>query len=124
MTEISIVVVSHVPEIASGLEKLVQEVAKDVDFHQIGGLEDGNIGTSFDRVQELIDATKYDHVFAFYDLGSAKMNLEMAIDFSDKNIELFDVAFIEGCYTAAALVQAGAGIDEIREQLSALKIDK
>ncbi|MBG9981522.1 PTS-dependent dihydroxyacetone kinase phosphotransferase subunit DhaM [Aerococcaceae bacterium DSM 111020] len=124
MQNVSIVVVSHVPEITTGVTRLLQEVAQDVDIHLVGGLEDGSIGTSFDRVQEQIEATQHDHVFAFYDLGSAKMNLEMAMDFSGKNIELFDVAFIEGSYTAAALLQAGAEVEEIRSQLSALKVDK
>ncbi len=34
-----IVIVSHSPEIASGLKKLIREVAKNISLTAIGGLE-------------------------------------------------------------------------------------
>ena len=50
-----IVIVSHSPEIASGLKKLIREVAKNISLTAIGGLENGEIGTSFDRVMNAIE---------------------------------------------------------------------
>lgn len=120
----SIVIVSHSKDLATGLYQLLQEVAKDVDIQSIGGTEGGGIGTSFDRTQKVIEETCHNRVLAFYDLGSAKMNLEMVADFSDKEIQICDVAFVEGAYTAAALLQAGASLESVMAQVEALTINK
>lgn len=117
-----IVLVSHVKEVAEGLEKLIREVAKDVPITTAGGTEDGDIGTSFDKISTAFEDNTADELFAFYDLGSAKMNLEMAMEMTEKKILLQDVAFIEGAYTAAALLQAGTSQENILEQLAPLKI--
>lgn len=61
-------------------------------------------------------------ILAFYDLGSAKMNLEMAMEMSDKKVHLYDTTLIEGAYTAASLIQAGVGLDEIEAQIKQLTI--
>ena len=41
-----ILVVSHVPEIAAGLPKLLKQAAADVPITFAGGTDDGDIGTS------------------------------------------------------------------------------
>ncbi|WP_314061787.1 dihydroxyacetone kinase phosphoryl donor subunit DhaM [uncultured Vagococcus sp.] len=122
MSEFGVVVVSHVPEIAAGVVKLMKEVAKDVAITFAGGTDDNEIGTSFDKIQLAFDENKADKIMAFYDLGSAKMNLEMVMELTDKEVHLYDVALIEGSYTAAALIQAGADFSAIEEQLAPLKI--
>ncbi|KAF1295576.1 PTS mannnose family transporter subunit IIA [Enterococcus sp. JM4C] len=118
----AILLVSHVEEIAKGLQRLLAEVAKDVTVVVAAGLEDGDVGTSMERISAGIDGISEDNVLAFYDLGSAKMNLEMAMEMTDKEIHLYDTAFIESAYTAAALLQAGAERSMIDEQLAELKI--
>ena len=50
------------------------------------------------------------------------MNLEMAMEMSDKKVHLYDTALIEGAYTAASLIQAGVGLDEIEAQIKQLTI--
>ena len=50
------------------------------------------------------------------------MNLEMAVEMTDKEVTLYDAALLESSYTAAALIQAGADIATIEEQLAPLKI--
>lgn len=122
MSKLGVVVVSHVPEIAAGVVKLMKEVAKDVAITYAGGTEDHQIGTSFDKIQSAFDDNQADTLLAFYDLGSAKMNLEMVMELTDKKAHLYDVAFIEGSYTAAALIQAGAELSAIEEQLAPLTI--
>ena len=52
------------------------------------------------------------------------MNLEMVADFSDKSIIINSVPIIEGAYTAAALLQAGAELSVIQTQLAELEINK
>ncbi|WP_346222317.1 dihydroxyacetone kinase phosphoryl donor subunit DhaM [Heyndrickxia faecalis] len=119
---VGIVIVSHIPEIAAGLATLLKEAAKDVSITYAGGTDDGGVGTSFDKINAAIAENKADDVFAFYDLGSAKMNLEMAMEMSDKYIRLMDTAFVESAYTAAALIQADAELEEILKQLESLKV--
>ncbi|MGM0213458.1 dihydroxyacetone kinase phosphoryl donor subunit DhaM [Enterococcus sp. AZ109] len=117
-----VLLISHTSEIPEGLRRLIREVAPDISITTAGGLEAGAIGTSMERILAAIEENESDELFAFYDLGSAKMNLEMAIEFTDKKVELFDVAMVEGAYTASALLSAGAGEEEITAQLKALTI--
>lgn len=122
MSKLGVVVVSHVPAIASGVVQLMREVAKDVAITYAGGTETGEIGTSFEKIQTAFDENEGETILAFYDLGSAKMNLEMVMELTDKEVNLYDVALIEGSYTAAALIQAGADLSVIEEQLTPMKI--
>ncbi|HEO0138744.1 TPA: dihydroxyacetone kinase phosphoryl donor subunit DhaM [Streptococcus agalactiae] len=124
MSDIGIIVVSHSKNIAQGVVNLISEVAKDVSITYVGGTEDGEIGTSFDQVQQIVEQNDKKTLLAFFDLGSAKMNLELVADFSEKNIIINSVPVVEGAYTAAALLQAGADLDSIQSQLAELTINK
>lgn len=124
MFDIGIIVVSHSKNIAQGVVDLISEVAKDVSITYVGGTEDGEIGTSFDQVQQIVEQNDKKTLLAFFDLGSAKMNLELVADFSEKNIIINSVPVVEGAYTAAALLQAGADLDSIQSQLAELTINK
>lgn len=117
-----ILLVSHVKEVAEGLTRLLDQVAGDVTIKTAGGTEEGGIGTSFDLIAETLESFEEDTVFCFFDLGSAQMNLEMAIETSDKDVQLMKTAFIEGAYTAASLLQADVKSDEISRQLKKLVI--
>lgn len=124
MSDIGIIVVSHSKNIAQGVVDLISEVAKDVSITYVGGTEDGEIGTSFDQVQQIVEQNDKKTLLAFFDLGSAKMNLELVADFSEKNIIINSIPVVEGAYTAAALLQAGADLDSIQSQLAELTINK
>lgn len=119
---LGIVVVSHVPEIAAGIQRLLGQVAQDVSITIAGGTDDNQIGTSLTKITQAFDANHADELFAFYDLGSAKMNLEMAIEMSDKTVHLYDTALIESAYTAASLLQAAVPLADVEAQLAPLKI--
>ena len=121
---LGITLVSHVPEIPTGLTKLLDQVAKDVSITTAGGTNEEDIGTSMDKVLQAFSDNKADEILAFYDLGSAKMNIELATEMTSKKIHLYDVAFIEGAYTAATLIEAGVNLTEIEKQLECLKIKK
>ena len=112
--------VSHVPEVANGLTKLLSQVAKDVSITIAGGTDDGRIGTSMQKIIDAFDKNKADEILAFYDLGSAKMNLDMAMEMTDKKVHLYNTAFIEGAYTAASLVEANVSLTDIEKQLKPL----
>lgn len=121
---LGITLVSHVPEIAKGLNQLIKQVAKDVPITIAGGTNDQDIGTSMDKILQAFSDNQANEILAFYDLGSAKMNLELAKEMTSKKIHVYDVSFIEGAYTAAALVEAGVDLSEIEQQLEPLKIKK
>ncbi|MFT8871059.1 MAG: dihydroxyacetone kinase phosphoryl donor subunit DhaM [Sporolactobacillus sp.] len=124
MADYGVVFVSHVAEIAFGLSRLLGEIAKNVPVTYTGGDEDGGVGSSFERVMQAIESNSAEHLLAFYDLGSSKMNLEMAIETTGKEVMLFDTALIESAYTATALLAAGVSIEDIKAQLDSLTIKR
>lgn len=119
---LGIVVVSHVPEIATGVQRLLAQVAKDVSITIAGGTDEDQVGTSIAKITEAFEANTADELLAFYDLGSAKMNLEMAIEMSTKPVHLYDTALVESAYTAASLLQADVPLADVEAQLAPLKI--
>ena len=119
---LGIVVVSHVPEIAAGIQRLLGQVAQDVSITIAGGTDDDQVGTSLAKITQAFDANRADELLAFYDLGSAKMNLEMAIEMSDKTVHLYDTALIESAYTAASLLQAAVPLADVEGHFAPLKI--
>lgn len=121
---IGIVIVSHSHHLAQGIIELLSEIAEDVPITYCGGLEDGSIGTEFSRVEEAVNSNPADIILAFFDLGSARMNMAMVAEFTDKDIRIQSVSVVEGSYTAAALLQAGASLEAILEQLTGLQITK
>lgn len=124
MKKTGIVIVSHVYEIAEGIHRLIQEVASDVDVQVVGGVDQSEVGTSFDTALAAINNNSAENLLAFYDLGSARMNLEMAMEMNDKTVKIYDVPVVEGAYTAAALLQAGVDQENIEEQLEEMHIVK
>lgn len=119
-----ILLISHVEKMANGLYELLNQVASDVSIKVAAGTENGEIGTSFDKISQALEEFTEEKVLVFYDLGSAKMNVEIAMEFSDKEILLYSSAFVEGAYTAAALLQANMEFPAIEDQLNKLLINK
>ncbi|WP_369813855.1 hypothetical protein [Halolactibacillus sp. JCM 19043] len=50
------------------------------------------------------------------------MTLEMVSEMTDKDVTIIDAAFIEGAYTACALIQGGYKQTDIDAQLAPLKV--
>lgn len=117
-----IVLVSHVAEISEGIVKLISQVAKDVTVKNASGTDSEGIGTSFDKLMSALNAMEERNVLAFYDLGSSKMNLELAKELSEKHIIIYDTAFVESAYAAAAMLQVDTPLEEIEEQLKKMII--
>lgn len=124
MSGYGILIVSHAPALAQGIFDLVRQVAAGVAITYTGGDEAGGIGTSFELIAQAITANPADQLLAFYDLGSAKMNLELAREFTTKAITIYEVPLVEGTYTAAALLQVGVSLTEIERQLQAMTMQK
>lgn len=120
-----ITIVSHVPEIALGVKKLISQVAGKTSITIAGGTDDNQIGTSMNKIIEAFSKNEADIILAFYDLGSAKMNLEMATELTeliDKEIHIYQVPIVEGAYVAASLIPAGDQLEEIEKQLRPLEL--
>lgn len=117
-----IVIVSHSYDIALGVKKLISQAAPDLSITTAGGTEDNEIGSSLEKIQQAVDDNQGQEILAFYDLGSSKMNLEMLMEMTDKKIHKYDVALVEGAYTAATLAQIESPLDVIERNLKPLKI--
>ena len=109
-----IIIVSHSKEIAEGTKALInQMVGEDVGVVAQGGAN-GNIGTSYDDIQEMINQLDND-ALCFYDIGSAEMNLDLAIEMYEGNyrVEKMNAPIVEGAFNAAVKISVGNSIDEV-----------
>ena len=117
-----VVLISHVPAIVQGLQELLKPVAPDVPVTTAAGDDDGGLGADFTKIQQAIERNSAAELFVFYDMGSTKLTAELVIDNTAQKVTVYDVAMIEGAYTAAALIQAGVSRAQIDAQLAPLKI--
>lgn len=119
---LGIVVVAHVPEMATGLAKLLQNIAPTVSTTAAGGNSVGAVGTSMDRIEQAFKANQATELLVFYDFGGARRNIELAAAFGNKNTYIYDTAFTEGAFTAATMLEAGQDRAAINEAIQRLVI--
>lgn len=119
-----VLIASHSASLAEGVTELLKGSAPDVPITFTGGNDDGELGASFEKIEAALAANNAQEVIAFYDLGSAKMTLEMVMEMTEKQVHLMDAALVEGAYTAAALAQGGASFEAICEQLESLMVKR
>lgn len=117
-----IVILSHSPKIAEGVKDLISQAAPSISITYAGGTEENEIGSSLEKIQTACEENKGEEILAFYDLGSSKMNLEMYMEMTDLTIHKYDVALVEGAYTAATLAEIEAPLDNIESSLKKLVI--
>lgn len=120
MKYVGIVLVSHSEKIAIGLKEIIREVIEEVPVELASGMEDGKIGTSVDKITSaILKADEGRGVLLFYDLGSAKMNADLAIELADiQKIEIADAPLVEGAYVAAVEASVGRTMEEILQNIS------
>lgn len=113
MSRVGLVVVSHSAGLAAGVVEVAAQMAPDVIVVPAGGTADGGIGTDFDAVTAAIErAESGAGVVLLYDLGSARMVAEMAVE-STEGARLVDAPLVEGAVAAAVAAQGGADVDEV-----------
>ncbi|WP_020657322.1 dihydroxyacetone kinase phosphoryl donor subunit DhaM [Amycolatopsis benzoatilytica] len=109
---VGIVLVSHSAKLAEGLAELAAQMAPDVRIVPAGGLpDDGGIGTDYDEVVAATQrADSGDGVVLLYDLGSAQMTAELAVEsLADPSAAVVvDAPLVEGAVAAAVAAQGGA----------------
>ncbi|MGH3761495.1 HPr family phosphocarrier protein [Actinophytocola sp.] len=81
MSRVGLVVVSHSAKLAEGVVEVAAQMAPDVTVVAAGGTAEGGIGTDFDAVDAAIErADGGAGVVLLYDLGSARMVAELALE--------------------------------------------
>ncbi|SFS38481.1 dihydroxyacetone kinase phosphoryl donor subunit DhaM [Saccharopolyspora flava] len=107
---VGLVVVSHSTGLAEGVAELAGQMAPEVRIVPAGGLPDGGIGTDFEKVSAaLSDADTGAGAVVLYDLGSAQMVADLAVEtLGDPDSALVvDAPLVEGAVAAAVSAQGG-----------------
>ncbi|MFZ0370794.1 MAG: dihydroxyacetone kinase phosphoryl donor subunit DhaM [Halobacillus sp.] len=120
MAHVGIVLVSHSEKAAAGICEILQQVVGEIPVEAAGGLEGGEIGTNFERIQTAIQNIHNEKgTIVFYDIGSAQMNAEMAIEtLGFENVHLASAPILEGAYLAAVESSVGKSVEEIFASLN------
>lgn len=127
---VGLVIISHSENIAKGVVEMAAQMAPNVPIIDAGGTFDGRIGTDMEKISEGIKKVySEDGVLILFDLGSAYMNTEMAIDFLDEEfdkekIQIVDCALVEGAITAAVQSSLEENIENIKNALKDLSLNK
>ena len=112
---VGIVIVSHSEKIAEGVVELARQMAADVPMAAAGGLEDGSIGTDFQKIYSAVETVQSDDgVAVLFDLGSAFMTTEMVLEsFEGVTIKMADAPLVEGAIAAAVTASMGMDLDTV-----------
>lgn len=116
---VGIVIVSHSQKLAEGVVEVARMMAENVPIAAAGGLEDGSLGTSYERIHDAIDAVySEDGVIVLADMGSAIMTAEIVLeDMPDKKIKILDCSLVEGAVHAAVDSVGGYSLEEIEKRV-------
>ncbi|KAJ53454.1 dihydroxyacetone kinase phosphotransfer subunit [Clostridium tetanomorphum] len=125
---VGMVIVSHSYKIAEGVKELALQMASEVPIAIAGGTKDRRIGTDIDIILSAIDKVySEDGVIILFDLGSALMNAEMALDFlpeDRKKVEIVDTALVEGAITGAVEISMEKTLAEVKAIVEEMKLGK
>ncbi|WP_455372888.1 dihydroxyacetone kinase phosphoryl donor subunit DhaM [Limibacillus halophilus] len=125
---VSIVIVSHSPEVARGAADMVREmVGEEVAVAWCGGNPEGGLGTDVAKIMEAIEAVYSDKgVAILVDLGGAETNSEMAVEMLPEErqakIVICNAPIVEGAVMAATEASSGSDLKAVQataEELSA-----
>ena len=126
---VNILLVSHSKKLAEGLRDILIQMAPGVEIITSGGDNDGNIGSNFNEINELIGKyAKDEGLVVFFDLGSSMLNCQMAIDMLDEEkkskVYLAGTPLIETSVQTAVNASAGQSLDEIASYLKTYPVNK
>ena len=116
---VGIVIVSHSQKLAEGVMEVAQMTAANVPIAAAGGLENGELGTSYDKIKNAVESVYTDDgVIILADIGSSVMTAEMVLeDMELDNVKLVDCPLVEGAVVAAVDSVGGRTLNEIIEKL-------
>ena len=112
---VGLVLVSHSPDLASGVRELAAQMAPSVTIGVAAGDIDGGLGTSFDTVLDVVEeALERGRVVILTDIGSSTMTAESVLEFLDSDdAVLVDAPFVEGAIAAAVACEQGGTLDDV-----------
>lgn len=116
MNHVGIVLISHSNEIVSGLKKILSQLQTKVPISVAGGTLEGEIGTNAENIKEAIESVYSDKgVVILFDLGSALINAELAIEMLEKKDGIYfaDAPIVEGAYAAVIESGFGSSVEEV-----------
>lgn len=126
---VGLVIVSHSEKLADGVKELAAQMVPGVAIAAAGGTACGGLGTDMNRIaQAVIDVYSDDGVIILFDLGSAYMNSEMAVESLPEQmigkVHIIDSALAEGAVSAAVDCSLEKSIDEIEATLKSMCLGK
>ncbi|QEY35593.1 PTS-dependent dihydroxyacetone kinase phosphotransferase subunit DhaM [Caproiciproducens galactitolivorans] len=112
---VGIVIVSHSEKLAQGVAELAGMMASEAPVAAAGGLDDGSLGTSFEKIVKAVDSVYSDDgVVILMDMGSAVMTAEMVIEsMPDRKIKMIDCPLVEGAVVAAIASSSNESMEDI-----------
>ena len=114
---VGILIVSHSEKLAQGVAELAGMMASEAPVVPAGGLEEGTLGTSFEKITKAVDSVYSDDgVLILMDMGSAVMTAEMVLEsMPDRKIKMVDCPLVEGAVVAAIGSSSNQNMEEIIE---------
>jgi phosphocarrier protein FPr len=111
---VGLLVVSHSPQIASGVKELADQMTGGrVPIVAVGGTVDGRIGISPDGIRAGFDQLAGpDGVLILSDLGSATMSAEAVLEDVDVPLWLSSAPLVEGAVLAAVEASLGSTLQQ------------
>ncbi|MBA8825216.1 PTS hybrid protein [Saccharopolyspora lacisalsi] len=113
---VGLVLVSHSRRLAEGVAELAEQMAPGVRIVPTGGTADGGTGTDFESVSAALEeAETGSGVVLVYDLGSAHMTAELAVEALDdpSGAVVADGPLVEGAVAAAVAAQGDRDKDAV-----------
>lgn len=117
---VGIVIVSHSSALAESVIGLARMMSEHAPMAAAGGLEDGSMGTSFDKIRSAIDAVYSDDgVLILIDMGSAALTTESVLEMTQegRKVRMVDCPLVEGAVLAAVDSENGMSWEEILADL-------
>lgn len=120
MAYVGIVIISHSEKLAEGIKELVSQTNQNnVPVISAGGTDDHEVGTSIEKITKAIEAADNGKgAVVLFDLGSALMNAELALEMlanSEENVRIADAPLVEGTYVAVVESGMGRSLDEVQQ---------
>lgn len=114
---VGIVIVSHSEKLAEGVVEVSRMMAEDVPIAAAGGMEDGTLGTSYDKIKSAVESLySEDGVVILADMGSAVMTAEIVLeDINLENVKILNCPLVEGAILAAMEAIGGRDLDKLAE---------
>ncbi len=117
---VSIVIVSHSPQVARGAADMVREmVGEEVQVAHCGGNPAGGLGTDVMAIKSAIESVySQKGVAILVDLGGAETNSEMAVEMlpaeMGERVVICNAPIVEGAVMAATEAAGGAPLEAVK----------